>query len=87
MMESILEKLLNKELPSDTEILYLLYEYYKKHPSEYKLKYYMPTPVVTDPNVTIVDYLNQPIFNPYSGGMSEEQISRLREYCSPLRFG
>jgi len=86
MIESIFEKLLNKELPSDAEILYLLNEYYKKHPSEYKLKYYMPTPVVTDPNVTIVDYLDQPIFNPYSG-MSEEQISLLREYCSPLRFG
>lgn len=87
MIESIFEKLLNKELLSDTEILYLLGEYYKKHPSNHKLEWYMPTPVVTDPNVTIVDDLNQPIFNSYSGGMTEDLISQLREYCSPLRFG
>lgn len=35
MIESIFEKLLNKELLSDTEILYLIGEYYKNNPIKY----------------------------------------------------
>ena len=86
MIESIFEKLLNKELPSDTEILYLIGEYYKNNP----IKHSVYNPVVSNIAVPVIDYYGMSAFNierfyETRSRMLQDEINELVNELSALR--